>query len=142
MSRRRHEPTTETRAKVQSLAAFGITKPKIARHIGIDEKTLRKYYREELDTAEVEANAAVAQSLFNKAIGGNVAAQIFWCKTRMGWKETSKLEVEDQTPHEPTDIKERLAAKLGIDLSKPLEPPAEPEPETPSEPEPERDTVH
>jgi hypothetical protein len=34
-----------------------------------------------------EANATVSASLFRKATGGNVTAQIFWMKTRGHWRE-------------------------------------------------------
>jgi hypothetical protein len=54
---------------------------------GIDPKTLRKCYREELDLGETKANAQVAGFLFNSAKNGNVTAQIFWLKTRARWKE-------------------------------------------------------
>jgi hypothetical protein len=55
--------------------------------VGIDPKTLRKYYREELDLGETKANAQVAGFLFNSAKNGNVTAQIFWLKTRAKWRE-------------------------------------------------------
>jgi hypothetical protein len=55
--------------------------------VGIDPKTLRKYYREELDLGEAKANAQVAGFLFNAAKNGNVTAQIFWLKTRAKWRE-------------------------------------------------------
>lgn len=86
-----HEPSETSRKTVESMSAYGIPQPDIAKVIGIDPKTLRKYYREELDTAETKANVRVAQSLYSKALGdgrGSVTAAIFWLKTRAGWKET------------------------------------------------------
>jgi hypothetical protein len=56
--------------------------------VGIDPKTLRKYYRDELNLGETKANAQVAGFLFNAAKTGNVTAQIFWLKTRARWRET------------------------------------------------------
>lgn len=70
------------------MAAYGIPETDIARVVGIDEKTLRKHYREELDLGETKANAQVAGFLFNAARNGNVTAQIFWLKTRARWRET------------------------------------------------------
>jgi hypothetical protein len=70
------------------MAAYGIPEPDIARVVGIDPKTLRKYYRDELDLGSTKANAQVAGFLFNSARNGNVTAQIFWLKTRARWKET------------------------------------------------------
>jgi hypothetical protein len=69
------------------MAAYGIPAPDIARTIGIDSKTLRKHYRDELDLGATKANAQVAGFLFTAAKSGNVTAQIFWLKTRARWKE-------------------------------------------------------
>jgi predicted transcriptional regulator len=87
MSRAPHKPTSESRAQVQALCGYGITEDEIASYIGIAPKTLRKHYRNELDTAVVKANALVARSLHGQATSGNVAAAIFWLKVRAGWRE-------------------------------------------------------
>lgn len=73
--------------KGEALAAYGIPEADISGVVGIDPKTLRKHYREELDLGETKANAQVAGFLFNSAKNGNVTAQIFWLKTRARWKE-------------------------------------------------------
>jgi hypothetical protein len=88
MPRRRHQPDPSQRRQVEALAAYGIPEHEISRVVAIDPKTLRKYYREELDLGETKANAQVAGFLFNSAKNGNVTAQIFWLKTRAGWRET------------------------------------------------------
>jgi hypothetical protein len=78
------------------MAAFGIPEQNIARVVGIDAKTLRKHYRDELDTGQTKATAKVAESLFRKATSEgpqSVTAAIFWLKTRGGWKETSTVEL-------------------------------------------------
>lgn len=93
MSRPRYEPTQKDREKVTSLAAVGIPQVDIATVLGIDTKTLRKHYRQELDESATKANGAVAGKLYSSAMSGNVSAQIFWCKTRMGWRETNKVEL-------------------------------------------------
>jgi len=94
MSRKPHEPTDESRKNVETLAAYGTPHEGIAAVIGIDDKTLRKYYREELDTASVKANARGAQSLFKQATEGeNVVAAIFWMKVRAGWVEKNALDL-------------------------------------------------
>ena len=71
------------------MAAYGIPETDISRVIGVDPKTLRKHYRDELDLGETKANAQVAGFLFSAAKNGNVTAQIFWLKTRARWKEPS-----------------------------------------------------
>lgn len=88
MGRRSHKPDPSQRRQVEALAAYGIPEADISGVVGIDSKTLRKYYREELDLGEAKANAQVAGFLFNAAKKGNVTAQIFWLKTRAKWRET------------------------------------------------------
>lgn len=88
MARRAHKPDPVQRRQVEAMAAYGIPEPDISRTVGIDLKTLRKYYRDELDLGTTKANAQVAGFLFNSAKNGNVTAQIFWLKTRARWRET------------------------------------------------------
>ena len=95
MGRPPHEPTPMSRRNVEALAGYGIPEADIARVIGIDPKTLRKHYRQELRYGHVKANARVAENLFRKATGEGreaVIAAIFWMKTRAGWKETTVTE--------------------------------------------------
>lgn len=90
---RRYEPTLDQRRTVKTMAGFGVPHVDIATFLGIDAKTLRKHFRDELDRGTVEANAKVAQSLFQMATQGkNVAAAIFWMKARAGWRE--KVEIK------------------------------------------------
>lgn len=93
MPRQPHEPTDPLRQTVQLHATVGTPQSVIADIIGIDEKTLRKHYREELDLARAKANASIGGALFNKAKNGDTAAQIFWMKTQAGWRETNRTEV-------------------------------------------------
>jgi hypothetical protein len=72
---------------VQTLAGLGVRQAEIAGLLRCDAKTLRKYYRNELDTGATRANLAVAQSLFDNATRhNNVTAQVWWTRSRMGWK--------------------------------------------------------
>src|SRR5690242_4632694 len=93
MGRRSHKPDLAQRRQVEAMAAYGIPEIDIARVVGIDPKTLRKHYRDELDLGEVKANTQVASFLFNSAKSGNVSAQIFWLKTRARWHETPPTEL-------------------------------------------------
>jgi len=88
MGRRAHKPDPALRRQVEAMAAYGIPEIDISAVLGLDPKTLRKHYREELDLGETKANAQVAGFLFNSARSGNVTAQIFWLKTRAQWRET------------------------------------------------------
>lgn len=87
-----HAPTPEQRQIVQLHATVGTDQETIARIIGIDPKTLRKHYRDELDVALAKANATIGGALFNKAKNGDTAAQIFWMKTRARWSERSEVD--------------------------------------------------
>ena len=87
-----HKPSEESRAQILALVGFGITQPEIAGYFGISEVTLRKHYSTEIMQGVVRTNVVVARSLFDNAKSGNVAAQIFWMKTRAGWRETIQLD--------------------------------------------------
>lgn len=86
-----HVPTDATRQTVQIHSTVGTRQEVIADLLGIDPKTLRKHYREELDQSVAKANAVIGGALYNKAKGGDTTAQIFWMKTRAGWRETMDL---------------------------------------------------
>ena len=90
-----HEPTDATRAKVEALAGYGAPQPYIAKEIGVDEKTLRKHYRDELDFAADRANLAVQRSLHRKAIGHTVTVKKLVKKAN---GETEVREVEEYYP--------------------------------------------
>jgi len=97
MGRPPHEPNEKDRRTVETMAGHGIPVGDIARVIKLSEPTLRKYYREELETGQVKANSMVAQSLYGKAMGngqGAVTACIFWLKVRAGWVERSYMTIE------------------------------------------------
>lgn len=92
MPREKHSPTPESRAEVAALISFGVTRENIASHVGVSTVTLAKYYKTELANGAVAANARVAGTLYQLAVGGNIAAAIFWLKTRAGWRETTRIE--------------------------------------------------
>ena len=91
MARPSHKPDAFHRRQVEALAGYGVPEAEIAGMMNIDPKTLRKYYRHELDFGHTKANAKVAENLFRKATGEgreSVTAAIFWLKARARWKET------------------------------------------------------
>lgn len=90
----RHKPTDETRAQVTALKSYGVIQAEIATYLEISQSTLEKHYREELDKAQINANAAVARVLFEKAtIDRDRASVFFWLKTRAGFRETNLHEI-------------------------------------------------
>jgi DNA-binding XRE family transcriptional regulator len=87
------EITDENKAVVSSLTAFGITQESIAKKLGISVPTLVKHYQHELETGLDNANAQVANTLFEMATSGKVpSATYFWLKTRAKWRETDKTD--------------------------------------------------
>lgn len=91
--------TDENRRLVRALAAVGARHEDIAARLGISADSLTLHYRSELDEGRVDANAKVAQSLYQQALNGNVTAQIFWLKTRAQWRETTYHEVSGEVAH-------------------------------------------
>lgn len=94
---------------VYSYAAYGATNEDIAAILGIDNKTVTKYFEEELRSGRATAKNTIANRLYNIAIGKdavinelgeviapaikpNLSALIFLAKTRLGWKETQIIE--------------------------------------------------
>ena len=85
-----HIPTDKTRDTVESLSGFGIPQDEIARLVGIDPKTLRLYYADQIELGGIKATAKVAQNLFSmacKPTREGLSAAIFWLKVRAGWSE-------------------------------------------------------
>ena len=85
---KKHEPTQLSRDTAKRLSALGCPHEDIAKRLKISADTLVKYYQDELDEGRIDANSAIAGTLFAQAKKGNTAAAIFWLKTRAGWKET------------------------------------------------------
>ena len=70
---------------VESLSGFGIPQDEIAKLIGIDPKTLRLHYAEQIELGGIKATAKVAQNLFTMACKPNregLQAAIFWLRVR------------------------------------------------------------
>jgi len=86
------EPKPDQRRMVKAMTAYGIPQLDICSVVGISLPTLHKYFHQEIAVAAAEANAKVAQTLFNVATQGTgkeaVTACIFWLKCRAGWCDT------------------------------------------------------
>lgn len=115
---------------VKAMVGYGVPEADICHVITnpqtgkpLDAKTLRKHFREELDTGATMANAKVAESLYNQATKGSgagaVTAAIFWLKTRARWKEAPQtlehtgkdgapIEHADMTPGEFRKIAQQI----------------------------------
>lgn len=113
MGRKTFVPTQDQRDMVRNMALAGVQREIIAKCVinldterPITPKTLVKAFSEELEFGAASANSDVVAALYRTATGApsgpQVAAAIFWCKTRLHWRETKKLEFgngdeEDQT---------------------------------------------
>ena len=93
-----YKPTDVERSQVKTMVISGITQEMIAACMnggeGIDVKTLRKYYKPELDTAKAIAVANMGRKLYERGIKGSTTDAIFYLKTQGGWKETSVVEAD------------------------------------------------
>jgi hypothetical protein len=82
------------RERVRYLAGVGVPQDDIAKIIDCAPKTLRKRFRDDLDRGVAEANATMCGYLFASAKAGNIAAIIFWVKTRT-WREGGMPQAPD-----------------------------------------------
>ena len=90
-----HEPNDDLRKTVRNAAGLGLPHEQIGALIGISDKTLRKYYHPDLAVGKARASARIAQTLFNKAEGGDTTAMIWWTKAQMGWGETNTTKISN-----------------------------------------------
>ena len=99
-----HKATEANKNLVAGHARVGTTQAVIADILNIDLKTLRRYYRAELDQSLATANATIAGKLFSKAMAGDgdTAALIFWLKTRAKWSEAKDEDSESKA--EPLNV--------------------------------------
>lgn len=112
--RKPYEPTDADKKLVRTLSGCGIPGDDICKLLTnpttgkpIDKKTLYKYYRAELESGHIQANAKVAQNLFNIATGASnqaVTAAIFWLKTRARWSDKTPENNDDDSVEMPTEI--------------------------------------
>ena len=88
-----HIPTDDQRRLVESTSGLGLPHEQIAMLVEIDDKTLRKHYRKELDLGKAKANSQIAKTLYQKAVAGDTTSLIWWTKAQMRWSETVKQEL-------------------------------------------------
>lgn len=90
----RHEPTDRSRQTVRILKANGNSHKTICLILEIDEKTLMKHYRTELDEALEHVKGQVGAAIVRSALQGNMAAASWWMARRGGvdWKAPKDTE--------------------------------------------------
>jgi hypothetical protein len=89
------EPTDSERKQVEAMSGYGLPIEQIAVLVrdGIHVDTLRAHFATELVSGKAKANSGVGRTLFQKAMGGDTAAMIWWSKTQMRWKEVQHHEL-------------------------------------------------
>lgn len=83
-----HVPTDRTRHLVETWAMVGTPHHVIASQLDISVDTLTRRYKPELTEAQQRGLANVAATLYSKAMAGDVAALIFYLKSKgrlLGW---------------------------------------------------------
>ena len=79
MARPALKPSDFDRRLVATLARCGVCSAHIAHELGINSKTLRKHFTDELQV-EVNIRCAVYVALGRAAMRGNIRAVKLWCK--------------------------------------------------------------
>lgn len=92
------KPTAEQRRQVETMAGYGIPHRDIAMLVTnpqtdepVDVTTLEKAFAKQLREGAVKANTTMVGKLYKNGVdSNNVAAQIWWTKCRLGWKEPAQ----------------------------------------------------
>jgi AraC-like DNA-binding protein len=104
------EPTDAQRALVENAAAFGLTQADIAEQLKIDEKTLRKHFRDELSGGKFKVDMTAGKTLVELMKSRDERVRLeaakYYTARRMGWKETNVNEQvgKDGGPIETKDV--------------------------------------
>lgn len=124
MPRASFTPSAAQRQLVLKLAACGTPPAEIcmlvtgSRDRPISERTLEQHFGQELIEGAVRANSNVAQSLYNKAIGGDTIAMIFWLKCRWRWKEAAQAVEVTGANGGPINVRSMSDAELEAIIAK------------------------
>jgi hypothetical protein len=108
-----HHVTDETRQTVRDLKAFGINNHEIADYLGICHDVLEKKYKPELKKSRLDKVRSVANCLYQKALHGDVTAQIFYLKTQGRWRteDSKQIENDEEILKELKELRANLDAK-------------------------------
>lgn len=92
-----HEPSDENRRLISTLSGIGVPAKMIAAQIGIADKTLLKYYQDDMDKGRAKATSQIAKRLYDIAMSDSkeaLTACIFWLKCRANWSTLDGPEVQ------------------------------------------------
>jgi hypothetical protein len=117
------EPSEFQRGQINAMVVCGIPVEEISRALGISEKTLVKFYREELLIARTKAHVEMGAFIYNTALGrgdpdrrltderSRATMAIFYAKTQMKWRETS-IHLHGEAPPDTDAALEALTRGL------------------------------
>ena len=111
--------------EVEMMASVGMSTKQIADALHLSPSQFGKMMqvdpvvKEAVDRGVARGVKIITDSLFQNAVKGNVAAQIFWLKNKAAWKDTQELEQRIESTHKMSfeDAVSALKA-AGIDPSK------------------------
>lgn len=89
-------------AKVESLAAQGLTEEQIGDALGVSRATVTRNKRRDdafaaaIKRGKAKGIALVSSKLMEQVRGGNITAMIFFLKTRAGWSERGDIALDDE----------------------------------------------
>jgi hypothetical protein len=112
-------------AEVEMMSSVGMTTKQIADALGVPPGQFGKlakndpYVAEAIEKGQARGIRMVTDSLFQNAMKGNVAAQIFWLKNRGAWQDKQELDqrLQVETKMSFEDAVDALKA-AGIDPGK------------------------
>jgi hypothetical protein len=92
----------QTRRVVERAVAMGLDQMQIGTLLGLSDRSLRKHYRNELDTGFLKLVSKIGDKLIDKIEAGDKASIFFFLKTRCGWSENGSavnVQVAQQQNH-------------------------------------------
>lgn len=106
-------PTKEERLLVEVAVGAGYSQQQIATLIGKSEDSLQRHCREELDIGAIKAGTKISGALYSKAMKGDVAAIIWWEKTRrrLSDRMTHEFDLSKLTDEE-LEALERIRSRI------------------------------
>lgn len=104
-----HQVTEALKQRVTDLVMSGAPKYIIAEIIGIDDDTLSKHYKRELNVSKTEAVERIGKTVYQQALDGCAKSQNLYLKTQgasHGWVE--KQIVENVSNEDTQALKDKL----------------------------------
>lgn len=92
-----YEPSDFDRGRAFAWAANGNSDADISKQLGISETTLKKYYSEDLKRGRESVLPMAINLVLSTIAGGGpqaLTAAFFWLKTKGGYRETNRQEVD------------------------------------------------